>query len=547
MATTRKGGTYGSTAVSEEVLAASTVTLEYVPVGAASSPLSEDKPATTVAIRLTPSATLPAVPGSVLFTWMGHDYKDNGLGVMFRVGTGGGADVQSGTMDYSTCTAILDDWIVGANPTVVTLKRLWTRRARWTTGVIYGRTSSAPVKAGPGGMVLTATDINGVTLTANVATTGAIEGDSCYGAIDAATGAFQIMFGDLVLDSSLTAKEKAEWWYDAADVGAVEAGKIWRPRAVDPTSLRYIAVTFVYLPIDAELLGLTPERLRPDGKAVFVRPGDVAYVVHTVNVPAFAPSAGMTINIGQTLLSSIDVVDANGTGRVSTGYTEDLDAGTITINSIVGWPAQVFVRGQTRVGRRVQEVGVDGRVKLTTPIGRAFPSGAVFATALRFGNKQAFVERAFDQQSWDGVTWSDTLVGNSATFSYDFTGHPVELNNRGSVTQRWALKFRADAVTFDLIGEKLGQIASGTVNADFSPENPQSGPPGERTPYLTLRSDGWGDGQVPGNVLFIHVQGAEMAFGLVRAIDPGTPSAVDYNVVLEGLGDIDRPPSNPFI
>ena len=79
--------------------------------------------------------------------------------------------------------------------------------------------------------------------------TGLISGTNVVGAIDFATGAYQVMFGALVLDSSLTAAEKAEWWYDADDVGAVEALKIWRPIAVDPTSIRYNAVTFTYLPL----------------------------------------------------------------------------------------------------------------------------------------------------------------------------------------------------------------------------------------------------------------------------------------------------------
>lgn len=542
MPETRKGGTYGTTAVSEELLAASTVQVEYVPVGAASSPLSEDKPAASVVIRLTPSGNLPAVPGSVRFVWMGQTYTDNGAGLIFRGADGVDPGVQSGTLDYANCTAHLYDWVVGSNPTTVTVQRLWTRRQLWTTGVIYGRTASAPVKPGAGGLVLTAADMAGDTLTASVDSTGEISGDQVVGAIDFATGAFQIMFGELVLDSALTAKEKAEWWYDVADVGTVEAGKVWRPRAVDPTSLRYSAVTYVYLPIEAELMGITPERLPPDGRMPFVRPGMYAVIGLTIDVPAFTPTAGTTINLGHTLLSSLDVLDAAGTGQVATGYTVDLDAGTMTITDITGWPAQVTVRGRAEVYRRVQDVTVDGRVRLTTPIGRAFPAGAVLSTAARFGNKLAYVERAFDQQLFDGVTWANVVTGSGATGSYDFTGHPVEMNNRGAVTERFALKFRNDAVTFDLIGEHLGQIASGTVNEDFSPPNAQA----DNAPYLTLRALGWGAGWVPGNTLFIHTQGAEMSLGVIRSTNPGSSAGIDYSAVLEIRGDKDRPPSNPF-
>jgi len=58
-----------------------------------------------------------------------------------------------------------------------------------------------------------------------------------------------LQFGDYVLDSSLTPEQKAEWWYNAADVGVIEADKIWRPWPVDPTTLRYSSVAYFYLPL----------------------------------------------------------------------------------------------------------------------------------------------------------------------------------------------------------------------------------------------------------------------------------------------------------
>ena len=110
------------------------------------------------------------------------------------------------------------------------------------------------------------------------------------------------------------------------------------------------------------------------------------------------------------------------------------------------------------------------------------------------------------------------------------------------MTERFALRFRNDATTFDLIGEHLGQIGSGTVNSDFSPANRQA----DNAPYFTLRALGWGSGWVAGNVLFIHITGAEMSVGMLRSTDPGSAAGIDYNAVLEIRGDKDRPPSNPF-
>mgnify|MGYP003450794611 FL=1 len=537
---TNKGGSYGTAAVSEEFIAANTISVSYVAVGAASSPLTEVVPAGSVALQLAPAGSYPAIPNGVIFDWMGKTYTDNGFGVIFRDAAIAPPGIQSGTMNYANCVAVLDDWVVGPNPQTILVKRLWTRKPRWTTSVIFGRTASAPIK--PGGMTLTATATDGSVITATVENTGNIDTAEAQGVLDFASGAYQIMFGGLVLDSALTAAEKAEWWYDAAEVGEVEAGKIWRPIAVDPTSLRYNAVTYLYLPIDGELMGVTPERLPPDGRMPFARAGDYAVIGVTIEGSAFAPVVGTTYNVGQTLLSSIDVLDEAGTGQVYEGYTVDLDAGTLVINDITGWPARVIVRGRAEVYRRVSVVQVDGTVTLTMPIGRIFPVGSVFSTAVRYGNKQAYVARLFDQITWSGTTWLDYLDGNAAPGTYNATAHPIEVNNRGTITERWALKFRNDGVTFDLIGEHLGQIASGTVNTDFSPPNAQA----DNAAYFTLRAAGWGAGWSAGNVVFLHTEGAEMSFGLVRSTMPSSPSALSYSATLAIRGDKDRAPSNPF-
>ncbi|MBO7410958.1 MAG: hypothetical protein J6T92_03455, partial [Ottowia sp.] len=336
--------------------------------------------------------------------------------------------------------------------------------------------------------------------------------------------------------------QKAEWWYDPADVGGVIDGKVWVPRPVDPTSLRYNAVTYTYLPIDADLMGLTAERLPPDGRMPFVRAGDYCVIGRTIWGAAFAPSAGMTYNVGAQRLSSVDIIaaDADG-GQVLEGWTCDLDAGTVTIEDPVGWPAQVVVRGRVEVYRRVAEVSIDGTVRLTTPVGHDFAVGDVLSTAVRYGNKYAHVLRMFDQQSWDGVTYGDARTGNEAQGNYDDVNYPIGVNNRGTITEKWALRFSANGQDFVLIGERLGQIAAGTINEDFSPQNHNAG-----TPYFTIKAAGWGAGWTAGNVLFLHTVGAEMPFAFVRSISPGPATQPEWRCLLAVRGSVDQPPSNPF-
>ena len=49
---------------------------------------------------------------------------------------------------------------------------------------------------------------------------------------------------------------------------------------VYPGSLRYNAVSYAYLPLDAELVGVDPVRLPADGRVPIFRDGDVIVVAH---------------------------------------------------------------------------------------------------------------------------------------------------------------------------------------------------------------------------------------------------------------------------
>lgn len=539
-ASARKGGKYGTAAIGEEILAGSSFVARYR-VGAG-SPAAKTMTFTPpcVAIDLCPYTADAIVPGSVQFNWMGQVYQDF-EGTVYRGRTDVLPGVASGKVDYAAGTANMTDWVVGGSgPDDFALQSLWTRRGQWHTASLFFNTTSAPLRAGAGGFVLSVMDTAGNALTANVNATGVISGTHMWGKVQFSTGAVELQFGDFVDDATLSAADKAEWWYSAADVGAVQAGKIWRPWPVDPTTLRYSIVSYIYLPIDSELLGLDPTALPPDGKVAVFRPGDLLVAAKTIEGLAFAPSA-MTYNVGTTRLSLVRVLDDATGVAVETGWTTDLDAGTVTITDTTGWPASVRVYARQEVYRRIAEVRIDGTVRLTSPVGMALAVGDIVSSALRQGDLFARVKRVYDQQTWDGTTWADGLDGDQALASYDTTNHPLEISNLGGITERWALRFKADATQFDLIGQHLGQIATGSKTVDFTPINPASG-----APYFTLRAAGWGNGWVAGNVLFVDTVGASYPIDVIRSVQPGTPPGGDYSFLLEQRGDVDTPPASPF-
>lgn len=536
----QKGGEYSTASVGEEVLATSSVIARYRT--GAGSPTAKAMVFTpgSVLLDLCPYTSDAIVPGSVQFVWMGQVYQDF-EGVIYRGRSAVSPGTASGTINYSLGHALMTDWVVGGSgPADFTLQSLFTRKGQWKTASLFFNTTAAPLRPGAGGFVLSVVDAQGGVLTASVDAQGVISGGHMTGKVEFSTGAVELQFGDFVPDADLTAADKAEWWYSAADVGAVEADKIWRPWPVDPTTLRYSIVSFIYLPIDSDLLGLDPTALPPDGRVVIFRPGELLVAAKTIGGAPFVPSAGMTYNVGTTRLSLVRVLGPDGVA-VEDGYTVDLDAGTVHITDITDWPAQVSVYARQEVYRRIGEVRIDGTVRLIQPLGIDLAAGAVISSALRQGDLFARVSRVYDQQSWNGTTWADGLDGDSAVGSYNTTANPIEINNLGAITERWALRFRSNGTDFDLIGQHLGQVATGSKNADFSPINPASG-----APYFIVREAGWGNGWVSGNTLFVDTVGASFPIDVIRSVQPSTPPGGDYSFLLEQRGDVDTPPANPF-
>ncbi|MBS0505807.1 MAG: hypothetical protein JSR53_00330 [Proteobacteria bacterium] len=531
-----KGGDYGTAAVGEEMFGGSSVVARYR-VGA-SAPVAHSQSFTpdAVSIDLCPYTAHRIVPGSVLFRWMGHEYSDF-EGMLYRGRTDSTPGIASGSIDYASGLAFMSDYVVGGTgPADFQLLSLWTQNQPWNTASVFFRTQAAPIK--PTGAVLTLLDTKGDALTATADLNGNFLGTHMWGKIDYLTGLVELQFGDFVDDATLTAADKAEWWYSASSVGTVHAGKIWRPWPVDPTTLRYNSVSYFYLPIDAEILGLDPVRLPQDGRVPIFRVGSYVVIGHTGTTPPATVSNGTTINCARTRLSRVRLVGASG-ATIHTGYTADLDAGTVTAVDTSTWVQPVHVEHRIEQLERLRDVQIGGEIATVGQLAHDFPAGSTVSSAITAPTLRARVAQFWDQQTWDGITWADNIVGNPAPATYNDTLAPVELTNAGALTEKFALRF-TNSTTFECIGEHVGFIGTGNINTDFAPINPVGA-----APYFTLRALGWGTGWAAGNVQFIHVSGAITPFACIRTVQMGPALGVDYQFELLGRGDVDRPPSNP--
>jgi hypothetical protein len=223
---------------------------------------------------------------------------------------------------------------------------------------------------------------------------------------------------------------------------------------------------------------------------------------------------------------------------INTGYTTDLDAGTISVVDITDWSQPVTVEHRIEQMARVTDVRVPGGITINKQLSHEFPVGSTVSSALMAGNLKARVQRLFDQQTWNQVTWADAVEGNPAPATFNDTAYPVEVSNRGALTERFALYF-TNTTDFNCVGEHVGFIGSGTKNADFAPINPMSS-----TPYFTVRSAGWGGGWAVGNTLFVHTVGAIAPHAVIRTVQPSEAIGTDYKFELLTRGDVDRPPSD---
>lgn len=207
------------------------------------------------------------------------------------------------------------------------------------------------------------------------------------------------------------------------------------------------------------------------------------------------------------LLAAPSILNGSGDGRVPFFFV----GGKVLLQHI-STPA-------TREVRTIESVNyLTGVVRLTAGLTNAYPVGSTITALADMGSLQATVGLApFMQQAWTR-TWADVASGPAIVARY--TG-AVGMNNAGGTTDRWAVVFTS-ATAFNLISERLGQIASGNTASNFLPLNPLTS-----QPYFTLFATGWGGGWLPGNVVRFNTVGAHAGAWVSRCTSPSVASGAN--------------------
>lgn len=382
-----------------------------------------------------------------------------------------------------------------------------------------------------GGAGFTATaNSSGVILTAGAVSGGSPGSLGVVGKVDYEMGLAQVFFGKRVPSSMADDPTVLDLTF--LGISGVDYFDVY---AVQADTLRYNATGYSYLPLDPDILGLDPVRLPADGRVPIFRPGTVAVLGHTGLVGPATVTNGQTVSAGRTRLSRVRVIGNDGQ-VIDTGYTADLDAGTVTFTSVAGYSQPVTVEHRVEDTVLVSQAQITGRINFTRPATHVYPvPGSYISSALVAGDVQARVQPAFDQTTWTGV-WSDSVIGSPVgTASYNDTLHPITTTNLGALTERWAVRF-TNSTSFEVFGEHVGVIATGNTGTNCSPMNPTTS-----QPYFTIPAAGWGLGWATGNVVRFNTVGAEVPVWIARTILQGPETVEEDNFCVLVRGDVDRP------
>lgn len=306
-----------------------------------------------------------------------------------------------------------------------------------------------------------------------------------------------------------------------------------------PSDLTYNAVFLQFLPLDPDLLGLETARLPLDGRVPIFRQGGIVILHNTQSYSLPNPVvADTTYSVGRVRVAAMKVKTATGQTVSSTLYTTDLDAGTIVFpaSSNLSGLAQPFT-----VDHRIEDMllcsvaDISGKLTFTRSLTHNFPAGSSYASsALVIGDVFARAYNSFEQVSWTGA-WSNDRIGSAPTANYNETLNPIVVTNDGAITERWALIFTS-STAFNIVGESVGVIGTGTTGTNTAPLNPATG-----KPYFTLAASGWGAGWATGNVYRFNTDACGAPIWLVRTVLQGPPTLQDDKFTLAFRGDVDRP------
>ncbi|MCH7331470.1 hypothetical protein [Acinetobacter modestus] len=474
--------------------------------------------------------------GSVRFK-AGSDTFIDRNGLIYRnIDSSTGSGSQSGTIQYGTGIIDIDSWTPSVDNNL-TLQSLTTTTDMPPIQHVSFRTPTIPIR--PGSLTVVAAAMAGGQLTLTADNAGVIETTQAHGLINYDTGFVDIYF---YTKTEITSENRGEIesqdWY-LPELEYVEASKTYInvPYWIDPTSVRYNAVAYTYIPLDSEILGLSATRLPPDGRVPIFRVGDIGVIASSKKQELPSHVAGQTYDLNDQRISWCELEDSNGVKVPFDMYVVDYDYGKVTLSGDFALNALV---APIAASYRYQDIGlindvqINGQITFTKPITHNYDAdNSIVGSVVVVGDMFSRYTSKFVQGTWNSV-WDDSPTGQPITPNYNDALYPIQITNKGAIQERWAIVF-TDTTNFRIIGEVSGQIGTGNVNADCAPINPITS-----APYFVVKKEGWGTGWVSGNVLRFNTIAAMYPLWCIRTVKQSEPTTLSDNFQIMYRGDIDR-------
>ena len=522
-------------------IAAQTRNAEYTPQGGSVSNT------TTTPTQYLLKPNVPPLPGTVLkglvFAVGGKVYaQGNTVPQAGQLVTGidpaTGLNTVVGTVDANTGFAALNVWpsdgpdslVTGFGASRLPVSAVAAEYNRFLSAEVVFRTPTAPLRPGGFSVLGTLTDGTAFNLTADAL--GKIDTPHVAGVVNYQTGVCRLWAKESRPGYQVPGAGYEVTGYYAQVLGYTSFYQSMQGFRL--ATVRYNAVAYTYLPMDANILGLDPVRLPSDGRVPVFKAGRVVVVHNTVKRTPQAVANGQTVNTGRTRLARLRVWGNDGL-EITSGFAKNLDLGTVTFTNIAGMSQPVTIEHRIEDEALCAEAQITGDLRLTRPLTHDYPvAGTFVSSAMVVGTLQAAAADAFAQAAWTDE-WADVRIGPPLLAAYNQTANPILVTNAGAITERWALIFYSNTA-FKVVGEASGQIMTGDTGSTLSPVNAATG-----VPLFTVNPAGWGGGWVAGNVLRFNTRGANFPMWLARTVlqSPSAPPGTDQ-ATLSIRGDIDE-------
>ncbi len=473
--------------------------------------------------------------GSVRFK-VGADTFIDRTGVLYRnVDSATGSGTQSGIIQYGTGVAEIESWTPNVD-NQLTLQSLTTTTDMQPIHHVCFRTPTIPIR--PGSLTVVVAKISGGQLTLTADESGKINTEEAHGFINYETGFVDIYFYKKTKKSDHPEIADEDWYdplLDYTDVG----NTVWvnAPVWIDATSVRYNAIAYTYIPLDAEILGLSATRLPPDGRVPIFRKGDIGIISASKSQTLPSHIAGQMYQLDDVRISWCELEDSHGVKVPYDLYTIDYDYGRVTLGgdfALGSLVAPLVAKYRYQDMGLINDVQISGQVTFTKPLTHNYDAeNTVVGSALVIGDMQSRYTAKFVQGTWSNI-WDNVPSGASISANYNDALYPIIVSNKGAAQERWAIVF-TDTSSFRIIGETSGQIGTGTTSADCSPMNPVT-----NAPYFTIKKEGWGSGWANGNVLRFNTVAATYPIWCIRTVKQSEPTVMSDQFQIMYRGDIDR-------